>query len=332
MVSEIIKDYENFINQLNSDDSSYGIESAIDFMNIGTSAMEADMNPAQNKPTNTTDTQKEMAELNDDNPKSDTRSATNSEAKSAEEKGREFGEAVNKLFTALSEKIRDFMSKYTLMVSSMIQSDKKFKEIYSKAKINYKPTGGVKMTVYNYNVKVISNARSQFNAYVKKVSSEFLSGTIGEKLADDSIFEIEDSQFDATVLKSVGAPSNITTFSDYLKYLVERYQGQATTKIIQPSDASLYEDAAMDETKLIRATLNRDKNEAYNIISKLTTNLKLVRNNKGLTDETRNRAKKYATRLVRLEKMYNSYLDFYYQQRIKRTISARNILKTLFSL
>lgn len=328
MIKEIINDYNQFIQKLNYD-GDITFESYVDFMNDDyDAAMEADTNdPNSKKPVNTTNPNT-TGGVGD---KVDTQNVNKSETDTVK-KSQEFGDRVNDILNGLADAIRDFMNKFSMLLSNLVESDKAFKEKYTHAKQNYKSTGGVKMIVYNYDLKVISNVRSHFNAYVKRQSQLFLSDAIGAKLGADTIFEIDEDEFDKKVLKDIGAPGNITNLKDYLSYLKERYRGKSSTRIIQPQEAVAYEPAALDETKIIRSILNRDKNEAYNLISKIVVRLKMVRNNSGLSDETRNRAKKYAKRIVRLEKMYNSYLDFYYHMRIERTIGARNVLKTLYGI
>lgn len=317
-LNEIISEYEAFVQELEIADLDYEVDI---YSNL--SAMEARGNINQD------------SNDNGEGAKNDTQNVDKSEADTPSklsEKASELGDTVNSIFKMMNDQIRNFVSKFRVTLETLIDKSQDFKGKYLNARQKYLPKDKIVMIMYEYKDEVLKNAKASFNGFLKKSFNQMLSTTLGESMPKNSIFEVEDSVFEAVVFNSIGAPDNIKTLKDYEKHIASKYRGRSLRQNITVQHAPRFEGPALSESKAIRATLRRDENEAYLMTSKIITNLKLVRNNRNMSDEVRTRAKKYAKRAARLERMYNAFLEYYYRLRIEKVVSCRNVLKSLYGI
>ena len=315
MIDDIINEYTDFVRK------------------IDTLVYESTVATEAQQPTDVTNKKVTPAEPNpDQNNRSNTQDVNNAEAKSTDEKNRKFGEVITQMMTALTESLRNFFDKFQFQFVTLLETDKGFMKEYLQAKDNYKPTKNIQVKMFRYNHNNLNTVRALFNDLIKKTSNEILGGTIGQKLGEDNIIEVSDKDFNKELIKRLHGPSGVESLNDYYKVLRDNFRGRITLAVVKPADIEIYEKIAISEVKRLRQKLNGDKNEAYSLTQKMVTNYNIIRHNKAMTDEVRDRAKKYASKLVKLESAYNSFLNFYYGCMVEEINQARAILKHMYQI
>lgn len=267
-----------------------------------------------------------------DDVKNDTQNVDKSEGMSSEEKGRALGHMLAELIDEIFASIENLFGKFIQNTKLLIETDEGFLKNYAIAKKNYEPLPGIEVNVYDYDITKLGSIYKIFKAIMVKYIQELTPMPVDRKFDDNSIFEIADASFEKAIMTELHAPSSIQTLKEFYTVIRNDFRGKKVQKVVRPSDLDSYEKIAVGNAKKLASILTANKQEIYLQVSNIESLSKQITHNKSISDDVRNRLKKYIKRLLKLQRMYNSFLDLFYSLRTEEIISAREVLKLMYKM
>lgn len=278
----------------------------------------------------------ENEEKIDANDAGNTRSDTESEKSPAEKASlfKEFGDLLAKIIDGIIQLFKDFFDKNSLKVEYMLRNDEGFLKDYAEAKRKYKPSEGQEVLIYpNIDQKKVFDPAQKLKQHIKTTIQDLRSGLLGEELPKDHILAMSAEEYKNAILDITGCPNKqqVKTINEWYGFLKNSALGKKQKVVIRPGDVPKYEDHAIKSANALRGVVAADKNDVTELTNEMNRAFQAVSSNKNLSDEVRNRAKRYANRAKELLGDYKSLEDIAYTVYATKIQQARLILGRMFN-
>ena len=271
----------------------------------------------------------------DANDAGNTRSDTESEKSPAEKAAlwKDFGDFLGGILDAIVKLFKDFFDKNSLKVEYLLQNDKGFIKDYTEAKSKYKPSEGQEVLIYpTIDQKKLFDPVEKLEKFIRETINELREGMLGRELPEDHILAMNAEAYKNAILDIVGCPNKqqIKSVNEWIGYLKGVALGKKQKVVIRPGDIPKYEDIALKSANALRGIVATDKNMVTEMTNTMNRAFQAVSSNKELSDEVRNRAKRYANRAKQLLGDYKTFKDEGYNVYLTKIQQARLILSRMF--
>lgn len=264
-----------------------------------------------------------------------TRSETESEKSPVEKASlfKDFGDFLAKIIDGIISLFKDFFDKNSLKVEYMLRNDEGFIKDYNEAKRKYKPSEGQEVLIYpNIDQKKLFDPATKLKSYIKNTIQDLRGVMLGNELPENHILSMSAEDYKNTILDITGCPNKqqFKTVNEWVGYLKGSALGKKQKVVIRPGDIPKYENDAIKSANALRGVVVTDKNEVTELTNELNRAFQVVSSKKDLSDEVRNRAKRYANRAKELLGDYKTFEEQAYTVYATKIQQARLILGRMF--
>ena len=213
--------------------------------------------------------------------------------------------------------------------TKILQTDHGFSDQFRQAVKKQKPLQAVKLIVYNYQDGFLEQEMSKWDNVIQKIirgirtdmKSLSLSGNANE-------LDMKASDLTASVLKQIGAPSNVTDMGLYFLHLKRTFRKEKVERLFKSSELRNYYNMTQGCEKL-KTVIQTKQSFMRESTQRIKNTLSLVTESHRVNDGMRKRVIKQSSNVTTLCNMYTSFLKAYTQLKTEEILSYRAVCKKL---